>query len=168
MEQRRVNVDAIDRYLTSHKRLTGIAEWRTGNGHEDWRIKWAVRVEHEDHGDLTITWFPNSPVQRFKIVLALPPAIWRIDYDPNDRHPNPFSTVPALPQGIIVGSHFHAWEDNRHLMKGGTPPPRLHFARLLPPDVRGLDECLRWFCQRVNISYDGMTVPPLPSADRLL
>ncbi|WP_157619722.1 hypothetical protein [Skermanella stibiiresistens] len=163
-----MSVESIDHYLRSPKRLAGIADWWAGNGHEDQRIKWAVTIQHENHGDLTITWFPNSPVERFKIVLALPPAIWRIDYDPNDRHPNPLSTIPALPRGIILGSHFHAWEDNRHLMKGNMPPPRLRFARPLPADISGLHACLRWFCQHVNIALDGTTVPPPPSADRLL
>ncbi|HEY0832507.1 MAG TPA: hypothetical protein VGE72_01250 [Azospirillum sp.] len=163
-----MSAESIDNYLRSAKRLAGVASWREGNGHEDYRLKWAVTIESENHGDLTITWFPNSPTERFKIVLALPPAVWRIDYDKNDRHPNPLHNVTGLPTGFVLGSHYHAWEDNRHLMKGNAPPPRLHFARPLPLGIAGLDQCLRWFCQQVNISLDGTTVPPLPSADRLL
>lgn len=163
-----MSANAIDEYLSAEKVLGGVAQWRQGNGHEDYRIQWPVRFLGEDRGVLTITFFPNGPTTRFKIVLSVPPAIWRVDFDADDRHPNPFSEIEGVPQGLVLGSHMHAWGDNRHLMRGNALPPKLPFARSLPPNIKGLEDCLQWFCEQVNISFQGTTMPPLPSADRLL
>lgn len=159
----------IDAFLKARKTLGGTASWGRGNRDDERRAVWPVLLAGRSVGaTLQATAYPHENTLRFTIGLECPDCIWRLDFEPYYKHhPNAHTEVVRL--GVeprIAGPHFHAWADNRHLVRGarvGQLPVARAFKR-----IKKWDAALRWFCGETNIVMQKAQMLEFPRRDRLL
>jgi len=136
--------------------------------HED-RCNWAVMLNGEVASAVVINAFHTEKQPSFGLVLVyFDRPVWRIDYRLEQTHTNSFLRGNGLP-ALVFGPHYHSWEDNEHLATTiGGIPDKLKIAAPLPSNVRGYENCFRWFCDCVKIDISGQDIPPLPIRKNLL
>lgn len=167
---------AVDQLLAARKTLSGIAEWKRGNPDHEFRAVYPVLAEGESlEASLNMTAYPGQPVEgspdcRFMIGLFLPKCVWRIDFEPHtEAHPIPPDRVHLLDGVYMVrGPHYHAWADNRYLVKRASLPSELKAARALPPQIRRFEQAFRWFCDQTRIIVGPGQVLDLPAKSTLV
>jgi hypothetical protein len=115
---------------------------------------------------LAVDAFPSEPDTPFVITLSKITSIWRVEGKKLCSHMNRPPVPSGVEVGLVRGPHQHSWEDNRHLSIGAALPARLLFAKQLAPNLRGMQNCLRWFCGEANIEIESF--PDYPKSERLL
>lgn len=156
----------VDEFFDASKSFGTVPAWEAGTTAGERRLTYPIVVENKlSHQTLIVTVYPFSADKRFNIVLAWPPRIFGLDFEPNGKHPNPFDSAV---RGMIEGPHVHFWSDNRHRATPTTLPEQIPSARPLQPQIRRLDQAFRWFCAEAAIQYDGKHVPDFPAMDKLL
>lgn len=159
----------IDAFLAAKKTLGGTASWTTGNRADERRAVWPVLLNGQSVGaSLQATAYPHESVLRFTIGLEWPDCIWRLDFEPYYKHhANAHTEVQRLSvEPRIDGPHYHAWADNRHLVRGariGQLPVARQFKR-----IRKWEAAMRWFCGQTNIVMPTSQMLDFPRRDRLL
>lgn len=157
----------VRKFLEGTKLPSGAPAWSTIEPHED-RCNWALIFDGEVSSEIVITAYTTQIQPSFGLVLLYcGMAVWRIDYGLETVHTNGPVEGAASPS-LIAGPHYHSWEDNEHLWTDGGNSKELKIAAPLPANVRGYDNCFRWFCSRVNVDISGQQVPALPPRRVLL
>jgi len=165
-------VATIDAFMNAEKRLLGAdgpLVWRPGRSIYERILRLPIEINGELLGQsLFITGFPRERQLKFRIGIIFPPAICRIDYAANERHPNslarPLDYVPAS----VRGPHYHSWRANRRFFSAPTTPIKLHNAEPLPTPGRSFDAVLRWFCNDTRIELPANHTVELPLRETLL
>jgi hypothetical protein len=156
----------VDDFFKASKSFGAAPSWEPGTTTGERRLTYPIVVENKlSDQTLVVTAYPFSPDTRFNLVLAWPPRIFGLDFEPNGKHPNPLDS-PV--QGMIEGPHVHFWSDNRHRATFSTLPAKIPSARPLQQQIRRLDQAFRWFCAQAAIQYEDKHVPEFPAMDRLL
>lgn len=158
----------IDEFLEAPKELGGIPKWRDMGAHDQHRLVIPLFLEGDSTGlDLEICTYPNTEPLRFGITLRMERCVWRLDYSHTDVHPNSLSAPPDIAGAILVGPHYHAWEDNRHFATHNALPKRLLNGRVFSENIKTLEEALDWFCRKTNIIPPPPGLITLPARNRL-
>ena len=159
-----------DAFLETHKTLAGIGSWEQEHGdHGSCRLVRPVQISGELPGhELVVKAYPRDKHLKFRIVLTMQRAIWRVDFAHDETHPNPPGSPPELPSIIINEPHYHSWADNRCLATQNVLPRDLNFARILSRRIKRFEQAFRWFCDQTNIRISLADIPELPKADTLL
>jgi hypothetical protein len=161
--------DFVDALLGARKVLAGVADWQPDAVEGVFRYVRAVEYQGEIAGELTVKAYPRRPTLRFRIILTVGRAIWRLDYSFGDApHVNSHNRPADLTGEPITEPHYHSWADNRRFAKANALPARLHNARILPKRIRRFEQAFRWFCAQTNIQLTSHDIPDLPKSDRLL
>ena len=159
----------IDRLLEAPKTLAGHPEWRDVDQHGEVRIVWPVLVAGEiSEATYQLKAYPRRKPTGFRILLCAPAAVWRLDFDCEQRHTNSLNKPSDLAEHIIGPRHYHAWSDNRHFATERSLPRYLSNARNLPPRIRNFGQAQRWFCQQTNVRLRPEDLLDLPPSDLLL
>jgi hypothetical protein len=160
----------VDAFLASEKRLAGVATWQPEpNDHGAQLIARPIEVAGELPGQsLVIKCYPREQHSKFRLILTMGRAIWRLDFTHDEVHPNPMNAPQDLPPIIDREPHFHGWPDNRRLATKNSLPKHLRYARLLSGRIKRFDQAFRWFCAETNIAVGPLDIPELPRADTLL
>jgi hypothetical protein len=82
-------------------------------------------------------------------------------------HSNGSDRPRHLP-AVVGAPHAHLWATNRHLLLTERRLSRLKFAEMVPDEISGWEEALRWFLGLCNINPSPQTVFGLPPIDTLL
>lgn len=163
----------VDALLAASKRIAEPSAWHGTDyvGQKRWQSRLVADGDVTDMY-LQINTFPAKPFLDFHILLIYRTCVARIDSSDIEKHNNRRMAGVELPQGIdtgmISGPHFHSWSDNRRLVTGRSLPKELPFARVLPRNVRGFENTLRYLCGQTNIQLGVDDVPELPERDRLI
>jgi hypothetical protein len=76
--------DFVDALLGARKVLAGVADWQPDAVEGVFRYVRAVEYQGEIAGELTVKAYPRRPTLRFRIILTVGRAIWRLDYSFDD------------------------------------------------------------------------------------
>ncbi|MEQ8246377.1 MAG: hypothetical protein RID42_01720 [Alphaproteobacteria bacterium] len=162
--------ELVDGFLAAPKELAGAPTWVEGSRSGEMRSSLPILVNGEStNAEFCTTAYPEESGLRFTIVLQYRNhCIWRLDFEPDyKRHTNPADRVDSLGgEYSIVGPHYHAWNDNRHLSTRSTLPD-MPCARSLPNAIRHWENAFRWFCGETMIAFHE-PVFELPPRGRLL
>jgi hypothetical protein len=158
----------IDLFLSASKTLGGTAIWMVGNRPDEERVVWPVLLGGRScEATLQATAYPNDPELRFTIGLYWPDCIWRLDHDSMyKKHRNPLRDVQK--NGLdpfVAGPHYHAWEDNRHLVRDRVR--ELPCARSMARRLSWAPS-MRWFCGQTNLRMTTTQMVDFPRRRRLL
>lgn len=162
--------EIVDALLAAEKRLTGEGEWQSDREGVKRFIRAIEREGEVTPLELVVKAYPRLPQPRFRIVLTIGRAIWRVDFT-DELHTNPRNHGRLdidPPMTAIQGPHYHSWADNRRFATATSLPERLRNARLLPDNVRSYESTLRWLCGATNIALGMGDVPDLPTRDTLI
>ena len=162
--------DIVDALLAAEKRLAGDGEWQSDREGVKRFIRAVEREGEITPLELVIKAYPRRPQPRFRLILNMGRAIWRVDFT-DEIHPNPRNLGrPDVdpPMIAIQGPHYHSWADNRRFATATSLPERLKNARILPENVRSYESTFRWFCGATNIALGMGDVPDLPKRDTLI
>lgn len=160
-------IKGVDDLLAARKTLAGIdlpLDWpaaRDGIGVE---AKVPVEVAGTQYGDkLTVVAVP--PMGTFHInLISLGLCVSRLDFDPQQPHPNTmFADLDGLP-AWVSGKHFHRWSINKRFVMGDGSLERLLHAEELPTTIHRFDQALRWFCSEVGIDLPSRNSLDYPGA----
>lgn len=162
--------EIVDALLAAEKRLAGAGEWQSDRE----GVKRFIRAIERDGEitplELTVKAYPRRPQPRFRLILTMGRAVWRVDFT-DELHTNPRNAGRREvdpPMTAIQGPHYHSWQDNRRFSSTTSLPERLRNARLLPDNVRSYESTFRWFCGVTNIALGIGDVPDLPTRDTLI
>jgi hypothetical protein len=157
----------IDSLLAESKGLMGQPSWQQTARSDQLRWGGLLSIRGVACGlKLALDAYPSEADAPFVITLSKGSAIWRVEGRRLCSHMNRSPVPPGIELGIVSGPHQHSWYDNRHLSRGGSLPVDLLFAKQLAPNLRGMQNCLRWFCDEVNIEIG--SYPDYPKSERLL
>lgn len=161
--------ELVDRLLAAKKSLVGKATWQETGDPRELRATWPVMVGDEVPPGVTlvVNYYPNSNPPRFTISLNAPRSVARIDWGEDGGHTNSLLRPNELP-AVVVGSHYHAWEDNRRFCTAHTLPSELPNARELPDNVRSFHNAFRWFLGEVGIDQPANDLIEPPRRSTLL
>ena len=147
----------IDELLTAPKVIAGTPAWVQASraGH----VSWSAMLETEDGEPTSIKWIvdaaPTWSDKPFSIHLAYRSRpIWRVEMAEFCSHMNRPGAPAGCKVGLIQGPHQHSWALNKHLCSRAEPPDRLCYAVQMAPQIRGLDNTMRWFCGEAQIVID--------------
>jgi hypothetical protein len=128
-------VATIDAFMDAEKRLLGADGpllWGPGRNINERVLRLPIEVNGELLGQsLAITGFPRERRLKFRIGIIFPPAICRIDYADNERHPNSLARPLDYVPPFVRGPHYHSWRANRRFFSAPTTPIRLRNAEPL-------------------------------------
>ena len=157
----------VDYLLSVSKVIAGRPSWQPTN--RTGQLRWGGSLESD--GDSTgmkiaVDAYPNEAERRATITLSLGYSVWRVELGQLVSHFNEPPVPTGCRVGVVSGSHYHAWFDNRMLaVQNGIA--KLKFARQLPANVQGIPNALRWFCPQVGIDVT-FDPPEFPNRTNLV
>ena len=162
--------ELVDALLAAEKRLAGDGEWQSDREGVKRFIRAVEREGEITPLELVVKAYPRRPQPRFRLVLTMGRAIWRVDFT-DELHTNP-RNLGRLdidpPMTAVQGPHYHSWQDNRRFGTASSLPEQLRNARVLPENLRSYETTFRWFCGVANIALGMGDVPDLPTRDTLI
>jgi hypothetical protein len=166
--ERSRHIRAVDDFLMEAKTLDGRPPlWRPtpNRPHElsaTWGIKDAIDVQRAELRFRCVSVRRQFP--SVSVIFQRTP-IWRIDLVPVDETKNNphWAQSLGLP-ALVIGSHSHAWPDNKDHIVRAKVDWELPCRRPLPPPMRRLPQVLPWLADQINLSLTpeqrGFDVPP--------
>lgn len=148
-------IQGVDRLLAASKTLVGIdapLRWQAARDQVGYEAKVPVAVNDTEYGDkLTVVAVPVMGTFHINLI-HLNLCISRLDFDPQQPHPNTIYAAQDDLPAWVSGKHFHRWKKNKRFVVGNGTLERLWHAEELPTSIRTFENAMRWFCTEVGIA----------------
>ena len=156
-------ISAVDNFLTDDaKILDGYQpHWGYNSGYGDFQLSWPIRELSGDRVRAQVRFRLSEGDFRFPSVSLIfrGTPVCRLDLAPSHVcKPNPRSAVQYDLPALVCGNHCHEWETNRsHVWQSGRweLPIRTDIA----DEMTGLDQMLRWFCEKICVTIQSHNTP---------
>lgn len=163
------DVQQVDEFLAGDKWLEAPPTWQQSSRAGELEAIWNIGDSLGVRAHLRFRVSQSEPALPSLSLIFRRNPVMRLDIEaPTTCHSNPpWAAQLGLP-GIVCGSHFHSWDDNRdHILNTGlwVLPAR----RPVEPGLRRVPQMLPWIADRIGIelSHDDRDFD-LPPKEQLL
>lgn len=143
--------------------------WQPGGDDTTRRLVLPLQLGGEISGQsLEILAYPNEDRLKFMLTINYPPVVWRLCFDPLQRHTNRHRKAGDGVPLAVRGPHHHPWVQNRRFVKSTRRAIKLKNAIELPSNLTDFQETFAWFCVQTNIKLPPPRQIDLPPKEVLI